>query len=72
MSPAVRKILAMCETNDIRIVSYGLAPNPFGFCFERGEGTSKKAAQDMSRALDALTGSEEQELRQAVFGSSEE
>lgn len=68
MSPAVRKVLAFCADHDIEIVSYGLSPNPNGFCFERGENTSQKACKTLSGMLDSLTGLEEQELRKWVFG----
>ena len=68
MSPAVRKVLAFCKTHDIEIISWGLAPNPFGFCFERGENTTQEACRKLSRMLDGLTGMEEQELKREVFG----
>ena len=68
MSPAVKQVLDYCKRHDIKIVSWGLAPNPFGFCFERGASTSNKACVELSRMLDGLTGMQEQELRHEVFG----
>lgn len=68
MSPAVRKVIAYCDTHDIEIVSYGLQPNPNGFCFERGENTSAEACRKLSAYLDGLTRMEEQELKAEVFG----
>ena len=36
MSDDVKRLIELLERNcgDIELVSYGLAPNPFGFCYE--------------------------------------
>lgn len=60
----VKEILEHCLENEIQIVAYGLAPNPFGFTYEGG----KRAAQRKLEAmLDELTGEGEDELRRLVF-----
>jgi hypothetical protein len=67
MKTTLNEVLDMMEEHDIVIVSFGLAPNPFGFCFESDEPAAIK--QKFSKLLDSLTEKEEQTLRHAVFGS---
>jgi hypothetical protein len=64
----IEKILWFLAENSIEIVSYGLAPNPNGFCFELFGEASQNDAKELSSMLDALTSKEELELRRAVFG----
>ena len=68
MSPATRKVLAYAKRHDLEIVSYGLAPNPWGFCFEKGENSSNHACRTFSGMLEGLSKGEEEELKREVFG----
>lgn len=61
-------ILAFCEDNNIEIISYGLAPNPNGFCYELFGDACSDEAQVLDDMLDGLSSREEQELRKLVFG----
>jgi hypothetical protein len=61
-----QQIVNFCYLHDIEIVSYGLAPNPNGFCYEVGD-TCAAAAEDLDRMLDALSTKDEQELRRLIF-----
>ena len=61
---------------DLEIVSYGLAPNPNGFCFEIHEPRVARDAKEHSEAimrfnrdLDALSKIEIEKLRALVFGN---
>ena len=67
-SKAVTEILELMEDTGIEIVSYGLAPNPFGFCFERGEDTTNLEAKKFSVKLNSLSERDERELRKTIFG----
>lgn len=67
MSPAVRKVIAFIQDNDIALVSYGLAPNPWGWCFEVSDNTPKSASRTLGRMLDGLSNKETKELRQWAF-----
>ena len=64
----ISKVVDLLELYDCEIVSYGLAPRPNGFCFERGPDTSDEQCVALSKALDALTNDEEQLLRKLIFG----
>lgn len=64
----ITKIINMLELYDCAIVSYGLAPNPNGFCFEASENTTQDQVKALSKALDSLTDNEEQFLRKLIFG----
>lgn len=55
ISKNVEEILCLCLDHDIEIVSYGLAPNPNGFCYEAPENASSAACRRLSSLLDALT-----------------
>lgn len=63
------KIFDMLEEYSIEIVSYGLAPNPNGFCFESEE--NKKITQRFSGLLEGLNHTDEAALRKYLFGGSE-
>lgn len=67
MSPAVRKVLSFASDWNIEIVSYGLAPNPNGFCFECDDSVPDSVRIKFSNMLDGLTTSEENELKERVF-----
>ncbi len=60
-------VLDLLDSTDCEIVSWGLAPNPNGFCFERGENTTTTQARALSEALDSLTSEDEQVLRSLLF-----
>jgi len=52
----------------MEIVSFGLAPNPNGFCFERGEATTDHEARVLGELIDRLDRNETDKLRNLVFG----
>lgn len=56
-----------CNLHDIVIVSYGLAPNPNGFCYEMGDSTCAAACDVLEDMLDSLNSRDEAELRKLVF-----
>lgn len=60
------RILDLLESTNTVIVSYGLAPNPTGFCYERGEDLSPDLELELNELLDSLTGYEESCLKVAV------
>lgn len=64
----VDHILEVCSDLDIEIVSYGLAPNPNGFCYEAPDKTTYYAHAYLSELFDSLDEEETQTLRNYVFG----
>lgn len=52
---------------DCEIVSYGLPPNPNGFCFESHGDVSEAVKRKFSRRLDALTKNQEEILKRWIF-----
>ena len=67
------KILKLLESGRIEIVSYGLAPNPNGFCYELDReglnmGEVGKLMHDIDKALESLNKTEENQLRRFIFG----
>lgn len=66
----VNKITELMSETGFEIVSYGLAPNPNGFCYEvpYERGMDLEARTMMDRLLDQLTRAEEEELKALVFG----
>lgn len=76
MTKTVQEIVDLLEDYVyIEIVSYGLVPNPNGFCFEVSdfyfdeEDTKeyKEAATRLNELLESLSPAEEKELRKIVF-----
>lgn len=67
MNPVIDQIINLCVLHNINIVSYGLAPNPFGFCYEV-ENTSCAAAKKLDELLDSLSEEQELELKKVIFG----
>lgn len=62
----IKKLVTLLERycGDIEIVSYGLAPNPFGFCYEiYTDDIPKKDLQAIDRLLDGLSVIDELILR---------
>lgn len=64
----IDQILDHCELYEIEIVSFGLAPNPSGLCFEVSDKTPRVAAELLNRWLNSLTKAQENELKERVFG----
>lgn len=68
MNHKIKAILDHCEAHGLEFVSYGLAPNPWGFCYERSDASSDEACKDLDRMLNGLSDNEENELKREVFG----
>lgn len=62
----IRKVIDFCEDNNCEIISYGLAPNPFGFCFET-ESNDAKIKITLHNLLENLSESEVKKLRKFIF-----
>jgi len=66
----VHKLLERCIDANVEIVSYGLAPNPNGFCYEVHEPrASDEILATIDKALDQLSPNDVRILRSWVFGS---
>ncbi len=65
---SLEQLVDFCSLHDIELVSYGLAPNPNGFCYEVGDSTCAADCDILDSWLDGLTSKQELELRQLVFG----
>ena len=64
MNNPLRLIRKFLNEGHIEIVSYGLAPNPFGFCFEiLNDELTDKTLKTISEAFDYLSNEEEELLR---------
>lgn len=57
------KVLTFGLDNNLEVVSYGLAPNPNGFCFESHGKASDNVKREFSKMLDALNKVETNKLR---------
>ena len=64
----LNQIFEFCDESGIEIVSFGLAPNPNGFCFERGDDSSNSDCARMNDLLESLSPSDERALRREIFG----
>jgi hypothetical protein len=53
--------------NNLEIVSYGLAPNPNGFCFESHGKASDKVKKYVHGQLESLNNNEIEEVKKASF-----
>lgn len=69
-SQKVSKLLRYCRDHNVEIVSYGLQPNPNGFCYEIIAKKSRVNLDQLDAMFDGLNGDQEQELRHIVFGGS--
>lgn len=69
-SKLVNEIIEFCNDNSIEIVSYGLAPNPNGFCYELYGDACSDEAHCLDEMLDKLTAKQERELKTYLFGSN--
>lgn len=69
MNKKVKKILQFSLDYNFEIVSYGLAPNPNGFCYEdhnsKRNNNARKVFNDL---LNSLNKEETLELRKYIFG----
>ncbi len=71
-SKAVKDIIDHCELFNIKIVAYGLAPNPFGFTYEiHNQGNWQEHQVSCETKLCAmlgdLTASQERELKERAL-----
>jgi hypothetical protein len=68
LTPNVKRLIELLERNVVDLVSYGLAPNPFGFCYETNDKFTNDAdLPEINQLLDCLTTDEENTIRQAYF-----
>lgn len=67
LSSKVKHLIQFGLDNNLEIVSYGLAPNPNGFCFESHGDASETIVRHFAKLLESLTTDEVAELRKAVF-----
>lgn len=68
MSNKVKDLAQFMLDNNIEIVSYGLAPNPNGFCFEcHDDSTPDHVKKYVSKELNTLTKVEIDQLKKASF-----
>lgn len=69
MKSPIQQILEILENYDIEIISFGLAPRPWGFCFEVNSDDKETLyeAQRLDELLFILSDKEESELRKHVF-----
>ena len=69
MNSKIKKIEALCLDHDIEIVSFGLSPNPNGFCYETPERPiNKKVLIKLDELLDSLNSEETLIMRRYYFG----
>ncbi len=62
----VNRILIFGFTHNLEVVSFGLAPNPQGFCYESHGNASAKVLAYFSEALEALNQQEVTILRETI------
>lgn len=53
--------------NNLEIVSHGLAPNPWGFCFESHGKASEEVKQAFSKRLETLSKEQVELVKAMVF-----
>lgn len=65
----ISRIVDICELCDIEIVSFGLVPNPDGFCYELPEEYNeiKEYIKELDSLLDSLNKREVNCLRDLLF-----
>ena len=61
------KIVQYMSESGIELVSYGLAPNPNGFCYETSDETTKANCLELNDMLASLTKAEEKQLIMGLF-----
>lgn len=79
LKPKVKRVLAIALDCDFEIVSYGVPPNPNGFCFETPDPMDfgdrdrdlkiiQNQARIFSGLLDNLDKEETKQLKDYIFG----
>jgi len=63
-----KRIIQFGLDNNLEIVSYGLAPNPNGFCWESHGNASEEVLRAFSTMLTRADKETEKALRKIVFG----
>ena len=70
----INKILDILDESGIELVSYGLAPNPFGFCYELPEHETQEQfsslglyAAELEGLLKQLNTNQENELKKLTL-----
>lgn len=66
MSTYLTRLIELLEKNvgDIEIISYGLAPNPNGFCYELYDNVDAKDLKEIDTLLELLSSEDVQTLRE--------
>ena len=59
----MKRLLKILNTYDVALVSFGLAPNPNGFCFEAEDSVDKAIVTELGELLGQLTLKEEKYLK---------
>lgn len=67
VTKAVDRLVEIFSFYDIELVSYGLAPNPFGFCYEKHEELSEKLEKELNTLLNGLSTQEEKVLKEILW-----
>ena len=62
MSPHLKRLIQWGLDNNLEVVSWGLAPNPFGFCFESHGNASEEVKKYFFKRLEALAPHDVEEL----------
>ena len=65
---SVSRIMDLIDESGIQIVSYGLSPNPNGFCFEGSDDTTDEQMNEMANLIEDLSFKDEKKLRRIIFG----
>jgi hypothetical protein len=65
MSKTIAALVEILDDGEFELVSYGLAPNPDGFCYEfSGDGKRDKVQETrLNNLLDSLNESEERLIK---------
>lgn len=63
----VEKILKFGLENNLEIVSYGLAPNPNGFCYERHGKQDERVEKYFWQQLESLNKNEIEEMKRIAL-----
>lgn len=64
----ITRIIDLMDESGIQIVSYGLSPNPNGFCFEGSDDTTDEQMNEMANIIEDLSFKDEKKLRRIIFG----
>jgi len=58
----LREVIVLLERGVCDLISYGLAPNPNGFCYEKHGTLTESDEKELNTLLDGLTPDQEREL----------